>query len=219
MSRVTPGTWYLFFGIFWYFDIFKLYLFNFTGMHTYLETTRTVFVVARSVSTLGTTNFFPDLVPARKSTLAPCAQGPLAFLRWLNTIQAGLPCTALLVDSRFSPFPLRCFGFAQGPYRRSNNYRKQNVSFSIWKATNRGFPQRKRTRRTWISHHLYPNFVPCKRCFLIVKSRPFSVTSPLLKILCIDKIGSRPRRILCVDKIASRPRGILVFAHFLLENR
>ena len=49
-------------------------------MHTYLETTRTVFVVARSVSTLGTTNFFPDLVPARKSTLAPCAQGPLAFL-------------------------------------------------------------------------------------------------------------------------------------------
>ena len=58
-------------------------------------------------------------------------QGPLAFLRWLNTIQAGLPCTALLVDSRFSPFPLRCFGFAQGPYRRSNNYRKQNVSFPI----------------------------------------------------------------------------------------
>ena len=41
---------------------------------------RTVFVVARSVSTLGTTNFFPDLVPARKSTLAPCAQCPLAFL-------------------------------------------------------------------------------------------------------------------------------------------
>ena len=38
------------------------------------------FFVARSVSTLGTTNFFPDLVPARKSTLAPCAQCPLAFL-------------------------------------------------------------------------------------------------------------------------------------------
>ena len=46
-----------------------------------------------------------------------------------------------------------------------------------------------------------------------------TVTSSLLKILCIDKIGSRPRRILCVDKIASRPRGILVFAHFLFENR
>ena len=64
-----------------------------------------------------------------------------------------------------------------------------------------------------------PKFcTPCKRCFLVVKS-PFSVTSSLLKILCIDKIGSRPRRILCVDKIASRPRGILVFAHFLFENR
>ena len=64
-----------------------------------------------------------------------------------------------------------------------------------------------------------PKFcTPCKRCFLFVKS-PFSVTSSILKILCIDKIGSRPRRILCVEKIASRPRGILVFAHFLFENR
>ena len=27
--------------------------------------------------------------------------------------------------------------------------------------------------------------------------------------VCVDKIGSRPRRILCVGKIGSRPRGIL----------
>ena len=47
---------------------------------------------------------------------------------------------------------------------------------------------------------------PCKRCFLVVKSQ-FSVTSSLLKIPCMDKIGSRPRRILCVEKIAARPRG------------
>ena len=54
------------------------------------------------------------------------------------------------------------------------------------------------------------------------------------KILCVDKIRSRPRGILCVDKIGSRPRGILcvpkikspqmsallhLFAHSLFENR
>ena len=151
-------------------------------------------------------------------------------------------------------------GFTRGPYRSSNNYRKQNVSYPIGKATNRGFLRRNRARRTWISHHLSPNFCtplqtlfPCCKIAItshcLFEKRPivdchrgnereehgfhtieaqtvyplqtlfpackiaiFLSHRSLLKILCIDKIGSRPRRILCVQKIAARPRGILVYS-------
>ena len=79
-------------------------------------------------------------------------------------------------------FKLRSrFGFARGPYRRSNNYRKQNVSFPIWKATNRGFPQRKRTRRTWISHHLSPNCVPPANAVSFLWNRHFLSHRPSWK--------------------------------------
>ena len=36
--------------------------------------------------------------------------------------------------------------------------------------------------------------------------------------LCVDKIGSRPPSNLCVDKITSRPRGIFASAHVLFQN-
>ena len=69
-------------------------------------------------------------------------------------------------------------GFTRGPYRSSNNYRTQNVSYPIWKATNRGFPQRNRTRRTWISHHLSPNFVPPANAVFLFENRNFLMHRP-----------------------------------------
>ena len=48
---------------------------------------------------------------------------------------------------------------------------------------------------------------PLQTLFPACKIAIFLSHRSLLKILCIDKIGSRPRRILCVEKIAARPRG------------
>ena len=48
-------------------------------------------------------------------------------------------------------------------------------------------------------------------CVEKIRSRP-------RENLCVDKIGSRPHSNLCVDKIGSRPREIFGFAHLLFEN-